>query len=119
MTTKEKILIEFIKKCDFKGLAEAFRKSDIEWHEKEWKEFINLIHNSAIEDCLKALPEEEYDWKDDVKKAREGLEKDRRMWGENTDNSEVIAMIENQTYSNGFNSCLKLIKDKLEENLKK
>ncbi len=40
---------QFLKHYDFKGLAEAFAKGDMEWHEKEWKEFIGKIRQETVE----------------------------------------------------------------------
>lgn len=44
ITTK---LREFIKKYDWKGLAETWQKADVKWHAEEWKQFITEIEASA------------------------------------------------------------------------
>lgn len=33
---------------DFKELAKAFRDGDLEWHEKEWKEFIKGVEDRLL-----------------------------------------------------------------------
>ena len=40
----------FVKTQDWKGLASAFQKIDVKWHQKEWREFINKIRRDTIED---------------------------------------------------------------------
>lgn len=48
-------LDQFLKNFDFKGLAEACRKSEIAWSAVEWKEFIEKIRKDEREQVIKEL----------------------------------------------------------------
>lgn len=43
-------LKELIKSQDWEGLARTFHEADIKWHAEEWKNFIEAIATSALEE---------------------------------------------------------------------
>ena len=43
---------------DYKYLAEAFAKGDLNWHEKEWKDFIKLIRTETLQAIKDKMPKE-------------------------------------------------------------
>lgn len=41
--------IALIEKNDLKAVCEAFGRADTQWHEKEWKEFIEAVRREERE----------------------------------------------------------------------
>jgi hypothetical protein len=53
-TEEQKELAEKLREClkrfDWEGLARAFHEGDMEWHAKEWSEFIRKVRCDAKEE---------------------------------------------------------------------
>lgn len=101
-TTIRESLLEKVKqlidKLDFRGLAEAFRERDIDWHEQEWKEFIELIQKkerqriqTTIKECM---PEREDE-------------------GGRQSKEEPNTWYQDDPYNLGWNACLDTITSNL------
>jgi len=46
---------KLIQAYDFKGLARAFQEGDIQWHAKEWEEFIREIKLAGAKEMYEAV----------------------------------------------------------------
>ncbi len=53
MTTDE--LHELARSKNFKGLAAAFARADLHWHEEEWRAFIGAIEQAAVREVLERM----------------------------------------------------------------
>ena len=47
--------IALIEKNDLKAVYEAFGRADTQWHEKEWKEFIEAVRKDERERIIKEI----------------------------------------------------------------
>ena len=74
-----------------KNLAEAFAKGDLNWHEKEWKDFIKLIRTETLQEVKDKMPKEKEVWEKVGKSGRKLLENN---FGWNHYRSQMLEIIE-------------------------
>ena len=88
---ESKEIRDFLKAYDFKGMAEAFHKGNLRWHEKEWKEFIQAVQSqyaASLREKVGLLKRKRYSNKDFLAHRDE----DNKIFNEAL--SEVLKLLE-------------------------